>query len=238
MGVCSSKPKEGAADRVWGAMPQSKVDASMNKAIATKMDRIPPLDRARVWSAEEIAALSSSEQPWGEVTDDPRGVRFSYPTTWDLIGPVAVSKARYERLVRTAHVLNEQHARCTAEMSVGLVYFNGSKPTEPISIQNFDKMTAQISDSASRLPGGALLTHETLPAGVFKSSTHHVVHNVSQFAQPDATTTRVEQWMMLSKDRTTMCTITLFNSDLSAHETYGEMQRRYLESVQLPEGKF
>jgi hypothetical protein len=226
------------ADRAIGGMAQVKVDALMNKAIITKMSRIPQLDREREWTFEEVDSLASAEQAWADLTDDRRGVRFSYPSNWQLAPPVRIRLTRYERVVRTGHLLSPKHMRCSAEMSVGFANFNAKKPTEAISVSTFIKLTGQISEATRRIQGGALLVSETLRAGVFKNSVHPVVHNLSTFDQPDGTTTRVEQWMMLSKDRTMQCMITLFNSDLSAHAMYGDMQTRWRDSIELAPGHF
>lgn len=236
MGVCHSTGAN--ADEAWSSMPQKKVDKSMNDAVATKMERVPELDREREWSAAEIAALSSTEQPWETVTDDPRGLRFDYPTAWQLVGPRTIGVSRYERLVRTAHVLNKTHIRCSAEMSIGFAHFNPKKPRQKISLETYDKMTAQIEASSRKVEGCILLTSEKLDAGVFKGSKYPVVHTISKFAQPDGTTSRVEQWMLLSVDRTTQCVLTTFNSDLPAAETYGAMQHRFIKSVELPKGQY
>jgi len=225
---------EQATDEAIRGMSEVRVSAMMKRLIATKMERIPPADRTRVWTAQEVAALSSEAQAWAELADDPHGVRFDYPTTWELLGPVVpTGMKRYERIVRTGHLFRSSHARTSAEVAVGLAPFNVKRPKDAISEATFAQFTAQMASSVRRIPNGTLVLNETLPARSFKGSCHAVVHNIATFAQADTTTSRVEQWLLLSRDRTTMCAITLFNVDLTCWEVFGAMQMRILESVAL-----
>jgi len=234
MGACQSNPSgANTTDRAVKVMSQAKMDSALAKVVATKQERIPPLDRERVWADAEVAALSDESQGWEHLEGDEMGVHFDYPSNWELLPPLRVGGTRYDRVVRTAHLLRPNHLRPSAEMAVGFAHFNNRKLNESISVENFIVFTDKMTESARKLPGAQLLAHETLPAGAFKGNTHPVVHNMLTFAQNDGTTSHVEQWLILSRDQTIMCTLTIFNGDLPCRETYGNVQRRWLESVQV-----
>ncbi|KAL1527415.1 hypothetical protein AB1Y20_016083 [Prymnesium parvum] len=230
MGLCSSRTEDKLR-----AVSQQQIDHTMQKAIASKMDRIPDLDRTREWTAEALESLCARDAPW-EALEDPMGFSFEYPTRWELIGPVQSSPTQYVRQVRTAHVLQPRHARCSAEMSVSFAAFNHQRPRDQVSVEAFLKLCQHLADGARKV--GTVLEQETIAPGGFKASKHPVVRILSHFGQSDQTTTRVEQWLMMSVDRRTFCTITLFNSDLPQYDQYGDMQRRYLDSVSFKPGTF
>lgn len=253
MGSCTSRPPpnwtDPGTDKAFGGMSQGQLSAKLNRSIATKLDRIPPLDRTRVWTAAEVAALSRADQASGELTHCPFGIKLVYPATWQLVGSMQAAGAkrlgpmqpagvkRYEWLVRTGHLFKPNHMRTTAEVGVGIAPFNTNRPTDAVTEATFAQFSAQLAMATNDIPGGKLLLNETLPANAFKASRYSVTHSVSTFEQSDQTTSRAEQWLMLSEDRTSMCVISLFSADLSCWEKYGAMQTRVLESITFTDAR-
>mmetsp|Transcript_18515 Transcript_18515/g.45451 ORF Transcript_18515/g.45451 Transcript_18515/m.45451 type:complete len:239 (+) Transcript_18515:147-863(+) len=236
MGQCLGGASKGPnAQEHLSNMSQDKIDDQLAKAIATKAQRIPELNRERVWTPEEVAALSKVGQPWAWLEDDTMGLRYEYPTLWESLPPLK-NGTRLDRVVRTGHLVKENHMRPSGEMCVGFARFNAKAPKDPVLLETFMTFTEKLTNGASRISGGKILLKETLPAGSFKSSTHPVVHNLSTFLQSDGTTSRVEQWMLLSRDRAMFVAITIFNSDLPCYDTYRPIQDRWLASVKFADG--